>query len=53
VTHTPDPSIPKCAGDATLGCLTAPSCQYDAANDCQQCICSPALQTVPQPFSPP
>jgi hypothetical protein len=56
-THTPDPSVPKCAGDGSIGCITTPVCQYDERHQCEACICSPVMQTTEQvqaaPFSSP
>ena len=47
MTHTPDPSVPRCAGES-LGCVTTPDCQYDEKRQCEACICSPVMQTTQQ-----
>lgn len=47
MTHTPDPSLPKCAG-APVGCITTPSCQYDEKHQCEACVCSPVMASPAQ-----
>jgi hypothetical protein len=56
MTHTPDPSLPKCAG-APVGCITTPNCQYDEKHQCEACECSPVMDAPAQmqaaPFTTP
>ncbi|MFT3838306.1 MAG: hypothetical protein QM723_15085 [Myxococcaceae bacterium] len=53
---TPKGSVGRCPGSNQTACLTTENCEYDAADNCNRCICQdsyiPPEQVLPPSGAP-